>query len=103
MSAFSQVVSIDLRSNCANGIGVTVKPNSTVTNTELVHSLFVIKSINKINYFFFKSIANEINYAKFLNGCLPDDIRVISWAPVANEYSARFDCNRRIYRYYFPK
>ena len=48
-------------------------------------------------------IANELNYVKYLNGVLPEDIRAISWAPVDNEKSARFDCTRRIYRYYFPK
>lgn len=38
-----------------------------------------------------------------LNGALPPDIRAICWAPVDNEYSSRFDCVERVYRYYFPK
>ena len=50
-----------------------------------------------------KSIANEINYVKFMNGVLPDDVRAIAWAPVEHETSARFDCNKRIYRYYIPR
>lgn len=82
VSAFSQVASIDVRSNCASGLGVIVNESSNVTNHD---------------------IENEINYIKYLNGALPDDIRVICWAPVGNETSARFDCTSRIYRYYFPK
>ena len=34
---------------------------------------------------------------------MPPDIRAICWAPVDNEYSSRFDCVERVYRYYFPK
>lgn len=38
-----------------------------------------------------------------LNRLLPDDIRIISWQPVAEEFSARFNCKSRTYRYFFPK
>ncbi|XP_014243788.1 tRNA pseudouridine(38/39) synthase isoform X2 [Cimex lectularius] len=44
-----------------------------------------------------------INYCKILNRLLPENIRIISWAPVHSEFSARFSCNKRMYRYYFPK
>lgn len=44
-----------------------------------------------------------INYCKILNRLLPENIRIISWAPVHSEFSARFNCNKRMYRYYFPK
>lgn len=56
----------------------------------------------KKKYFYLFSIKNEINYVKLLNGALPPDIRAICWAPVDNEYSSRFDCIERVYRYYFP-
>ena len=82
VSAFSQIISIDVRSNCISGPGVIVNPESKVTN---------------------ENIENEINYVKILNGALPDDIRVFCWSPVDVEKSARFDCTKRIYRYYFPK
>lgn len=38
-----------------------------------------------------------------LNRVLPRDIRVLDWAPVAEGFSARFDCQTRTYRYYFPQ
>lgn len=38
-----------------------------------------------------------------LNRVLPRDIRVLDWAPVAEGFSARFDCQTRTYRYYFPR
>ncbi|ESO04967.1 hypothetical protein HELRODRAFT_99303 [Helobdella robusta] len=38
-----------------------------------------------------------------LNKVLPSDIRVIAWTPVRDDFSARFDCKQRTYRYFFPK
>ena len=32
---------------------------------------------------------------------LPDNIRVTGWCPVAQDFSARFSCCGRVYRYYF--
>lgn len=88
-----------------SGVGVVTNEKSKVTNDEYVVR-FAIKSLYMlINYylFFLQSLEKEINYTKLLNGALPDDIRVICWSPVDNEMSARFDCNYRSYRYYFPK
>lgn len=34
VSAFSQVISIDVRSNCKSGVGVIVNEKSQVTNDE---------------------------------------------------------------------
>ena len=36
-----------------------------------------------------------------LNKVLPDNIRVTGWCPVAPDFSARFSCCGRVYRYYF--
>lgn len=38
-----------------------------------------------------------------LNGVLPDDIRVLGWAPVDTSFSARFSAQNRTYKYYFLK
>lgn len=49
-------------------------------------------------------IKNEIRYCEALNRVLPKDIRAIAWRPLNNdEYSARFDCRERTYRYFFPR
>ncbi|XP_030765071.1 tRNA pseudouridine(38/39) synthase isoform X2 [Sitophilus oryzae] len=45
----------------------------------------------------------EINYCKVLNRVLPDFIQCISWALVPVQFSSRFDCISRLYRYYFVK
>ena len=38
-----------------------------------------------------------------LNSTLPEDIRVLTWAPVDSNFSARFNCLHRTYKYFFPK
>ncbi|XP_063696609.1 tRNA pseudouridine(38/39) synthase [Culicoides brevitarsis] len=74
VSAFSQVVSIDLRSKLSS------------------------EEIEKGNF------QDEINYCALLNRVLPKEIRCVSWMPVRNPlYSSRFDCKQRTYRYFFPR
>ncbi|TRY98182.1 hypothetical protein DNTS_035006 [Danionella cerebrum] len=83
VSAFSQVISIDLRSSqFGGGLGVTLP-------TVAEHKA--------------KDTADELPYVKILNRVLPPDIRILQWAPVETGFSARFDCQSRTYRYYFPR
>ena len=50
------------------------------------------------------AIKNELEYCKMLNRVLPEEIKCVAWAPIANlNYSARFDCRQRTYRYFFPR
>ncbi|AWP17795.1 putative tRNA pseudouridine(38/39) synthase isoform 3 [Scophthalmus maximus] len=85
VSAFSQVISIDLRSTqFSGGPGVTLPENVDVG----------IKN---------KAAVSEVPYVKMLNRVLPQDIRILDWSPVAEGFSARFDCQSRTYRYYFPR
>ena len=75
VSALEQVISIDVRSQ--------VHPEEQLTQT---------------------GIDSEINYCSILNKALPKQIRAISWRPLATpNYSARFDCTDRTYRYFFPR
>ncbi|XP_053687885.1 tRNA pseudouridine(38/39) synthase [Sabethes cyaneus] len=75
VSAFHQVVSLDVRSKFA--------PEKQLEP---------------------ESITAELNYCQLLNRVLPQDIRCIAWMPMVNPvYSARFDCNSRTYRYFFPR
>ncbi|XP_067419407.1 tRNA pseudouridine(38/39) synthase [Emydura macquarii macquarii] len=82
VSAFGQVISLDLRSNLSEGkkvngheVGLQDKASSS---------------------------AKEIRYTHILNRVLPPDIRVLAWAPVEPSFSARFSCLKRTYRYFFP-
>ena len=46
---------------------------------------------------------SEYAYAKILNNVLPADIRILGWAPVTVEFSARFSATTRTYRYFFVR
>ena len=43
----------------------------------------------------------EYPYDMMLNERLPADIRATGWAPAPDEFSARYTCKERYYRYYF--
>ncbi|VDN07747.1 unnamed protein product [Thelazia callipaeda] len=83
VSAFKQVASLIVRSTDVDGEGVswsvTASESSRIKTTE------------------------ELNFVKMLNGTLPANIRVIAWAPVANDFNARHQCIQRTYTYAFPK
>ncbi|NWH68432.1 PUS3 synthase, partial [Geococcyx californianus] len=80
VSAFGQVISLDLRSNLSEG----KKLNGHEGTSEG------------------KSESEELRYTHILNRVLPPDIRVLAWAPVEPDFSARFSCLKRTYRYFFP-
>jgi tRNA pseudouridine38/39 synthase len=46
---------------------------------------------------------SEYAYDKILNNLLPPDIRVLGWTPVSVDFSARFSCTARTYRYFFVR
>lgn len=75
VSAFEQVISIDVRSR--------VVPEEQLTQA---------------------GIDSEISYCHWINKVLPKQIRAISWRPCpTQEFSARFDCIERTYRYFLPR
>lgn len=49
-------------------------------------------------------VAGEIPYCKVLNRLLPPDIRILAWAPSPPpNFSSRFSCRERQYRYFFTQ
>ncbi|KAG1471151.1 hypothetical protein G6F56_002289 [Rhizopus delemar] len=48
-------------------------------------------------------VEQEFPYVDTLNRMLPPDIRVLAWAPVSDDFSARFHCTSRTYKYFFSK
>lgn len=49
-------------------------------------------------------VEQEIQYARVLNRILPPDIKVYAWCPnPPPEFSARFSCRERQYRYFFTQ
>ncbi|XP_043942553.1 tRNA pseudouridine(38/39) synthase [Protopterus annectens] len=83
VSAFGQVISLDLRSNLSEGKGIKLRQNAAAGMRD--------------------RDTEEIRYTHILNRVLPEDIRVLAWAPVETDFSARFSCLQRKYRYFFPK
>jgi tRNA pseudouridine38/39 synthase len=52
----------------------------------------------------FDPILDEIPYCTTLNRLLPPDIRILAWCPnPPQEFSARFSCRERQYRYFFTQ
>jgi tRNA pseudouridine38/39 synthase len=52
----------------------------------------------------FDPIVDEIQYPSILNRLLPPDIRIIGWCPAPpSDFSARFSCRERQYRYFFTQ
>lgn len=47
------------------------------------------------------SEAEKATLVKRLNSALPPDIAVLAWAEVGEDFSARYNCKGREYRYYF--
>ncbi|CAI9741177.1 pseudouridine(38 39) synthase-like [Octopus vulgaris] len=83
VSAFCQVISLDLRTSLLEGPGVKVRQNGTAHERP-------------------GDNMTEIKYVHILNKVLPPEIRVLAWAPVDPSFSARFNCKRRNYKYFFP-
>ncbi|NXX41414.1 PUS3 synthase, partial [Tricholaema leucomelas] len=79
VSAFGQVISLDLRSNLSEGKKLNGHGGGCRGEGE-----------------------EELRYTHILNRVLPADIRVLAWAPVDADFSARFSCLQRTYRYFFP-
>lgn len=46
-------------------------------------------------------LENKLDYLKMLNSNLPDDIRILSYKMVDDSFNARFDCIKRVYKYFF--
>lgn len=52
----------------------------------------------------FDPVADEIPYPSLLNRLLPPDIRILAWCPAPPlDFSARFSCRERRYRYFFTQ
>lgn len=52
----------------------------------------------------FDPIRDEIPYPYILNRILPEDIRILAWCPSPPpDFSARFSCKERQYRYFFTQ
>lgn len=98
VSAFGQVVGIKVRSNRPKAVAsVTVPEAASKVDRVGVQGAGEENSPQQ-----FDSIADELPYIQLLNRVLPPDIRVLAWCPDPGpDFSARFNCKERRYRYFF--
>ena len=82
VSAIGQVIALHVRSNLNEGLGLIQRNENNISSSGEV---------------------TELPYVRMLQAQLPEDIHVISWSPVPLDFSARFSCLYRSYKYYFPK
>lgn len=95
VSAFGQVVGVKVRSN-------RPKPKEPVTTKEEIDNEEEQSAGEGIPTPEFDPIADELPYIQLLNRVLPPDIRVLAWcAEPGPDFSARFNCKERRYRYFF--
>lgn len=80
VSSVGQVISLFLRSNL----------NDAYTGSGCTQE-FQMKELYE----------REIDYVRILNKELPKDIRVMGWCPVPVDFSSRFSCLSREYKYFF--
>uniref|UniRef100_A0A0R3TS40 tRNA pseudouridine synthase n=1 Tax=Rodentolepis nana TaxID=102285 RepID=A0A0R3TS40_RODNA len=80
VSGLSQVVTLTVRSNVHEGVGVISPEDKSNLCPE----------------------KPEVDYVLVANKNLPKDIRVLAWCPVPLEFSPRRDCLSRSYKYFFP-
>ncbi len=119
VSAFGQVIGIRVRSNRpVNRIksevpGATDQDGERKDDVELASlplelggtedsSPFSLANSWSEESLSFDPINDEIPYPQMLNRLLPPDIRVLAWCPSPpTDFSARFSCKERRYRYFF--
>ncbi|KAB8349516.1 hypothetical protein FH972_023542 [Carpinus fangiana] len=91
VSAFGQVVGLRVRSNRPKPRG-----DAAVVSTSDAEEVQEAKE--------FDSVIDELSYPRILNRVLPEDIRVLAWCPsLPPDFSARFSCRERRYRYFFTQ
>ncbi|GAM28116.1 hypothetical protein SAMD00019534_112920, partial [Acytostelium subglobosum LB1] len=91
VSAYGQVISLYVRSNMVDGVGVI--PPLCLDEEDLARR----RSNQQKN----KKPSEEFPYVKMLNGVLPAHIRVLAWTPVPFHFNARFSTLYRTYKYFF--
>lgn len=101
VSAFGQVIGIRVRSNRPlpkSRPSNTLEQNETTEDGEA--DLLDPESEPETKPF--NDLTDELPYIQLLNRVLPPDIRVYAWCPnPPADFSARFSCKERRYKYFF--
>jgi tRNA pseudouridine38/39 synthase len=97
VSAFGQVVGIRVRSNRPREAPPAEDVETASEDTETASADTETAPEKPFN-----DLADELPYIQLLNRVLPPDIRVYAWCPnPPPDFSARFSCKERRYKYFF--
>eukprot|EP01038_Epipyxis_sp_PR26KG_P008723 gene8723-11785_t len=96
VSALGQVVSFTLRSSIPKEVPSNLVPIHPCD--EMQWPIIVANESNSAS-----KVVKEVDYCSMMNRTLPDNIRVIGWSEVTDEFSSRFSAVNRTYRYFFIK
>ncbi|KAF2095765.1 pseudouridylate synthase-like protein 3 [Rhizodiscina lignyota] len=104
VSAFGQVIGIRMRSNRPlPKRNLTAETSGIRENGHINGDEETVSEAEEVAESF-DPIRDELNYPAILNRILPPDIRIIAWCPVPSpDFSARFSCRERRYRYFFTQ
>ncbi|KAK5115226.1 hypothetical protein LTR62_001426 [Meristemomyces frigidus] len=96
VSAFGQVIAVRVRSSQPKGKGGEEGVGGG--ENESVHDGVEDAAAEPT----WDSVRDEMPYIQLLNRVLPSDIRILAWCPdPPADFSARFSCKERRYRYFF--
>ena len=100
-----QVISIDLRTNLSDGVGVKCRTDGSgnCDQSDQMVALAAASGQQIPKTHNSDTEPDEIRYVYILNRVLPPEIRVLAWCPVDPSFSARFTCTSRTYKYFFPR
>ncbi|RLN97478.1 hypothetical protein BBJ28_00003730 [Nothophytophthora sp. Chile5] len=96
VSAFGQVIALRVRSNLPATAELL---SSTSIDDVRPGEKFQVRLADSGEV----KTLTEVDYASHMNRALPADIRVYSVASCRPDFSARFDCKARMYRYFFVR
>lgn len=103
VSAFGQVIGIRVRSNRPLPKTTSVEASTMDDGAEENAESPIVETKSESEAKApFNDLTDELPYIQLLNRVLPPDIRVYAWCPnPPADFSARFSCKERRYKYFF--
>ena len=105
VSAVGQVVAFQLKSAFSQQASWDEAGTDLVETKDLVDNsrdTLTVWAPSRKKRFEQKTLS-EYAFDRILNNLLPPDIRILGWSPVTADFSARFSCTTRTYRYFFVR
>jgi tRNA pseudouridine38/39 synthase len=106
VSAFGQVIGIRVRSNQRAPRSPTLEDRASSSTADVEPTTKATEKLQPesqdVAEHPFDPIKDEFPYVQVLNRVLPNDIRILAWCPnPPSNFSARFSCKERRYKYFF--